>query len=157
MEASHYAALKHETQLGVQLVRRTFRSTLDAWVQRAPTAVDTLAQQSHQQAFEAALYVQHVWRPTTRWEGQGGLRVSRFDALPVELEPRLSMRYSLSPDQVVLRLSVGRYVQYLHQLRDRYSYLYDVVSTAGFRPGPACGRPLPGRDRRSWKRGHIPG
>ena len=136
VEASHYAALKHETQLGVQLVRRTFRSTLDAWVQRAPSAVDTLVQQSRQQALEVALYAQHVWRPTTRWEGQAGLRVSRFDALPVELEPRLSMRYSLSPDQVVLRVSMGRYVQYLHQLRDRFSYLYDVVSTRWIPAGP---------------------
>ncbi len=129
VEANHYAALVHETQVGLQLVHRSFQSTLDAWVQRAPAAIDTLVQQSRQQALETTLYAQHVWRPTTRWEAQVGLRLSRFDALPVELEPRLSMRYSLSPDQVLLRVSVGRYVQYLHQLRDRYSYLYDVVST----------------------------
>ncbi|SHK55159.1 TonB-dependent receptor [Rhodothermus profundi] len=143
VEANHYATLTHETQLGVQLVRRTFRSTLNARVQRAPRAVDTLVQRSRQQALEATLYAQHVWRPTTRWEGQVGLRLSRFEALAVEWEPRLSMRYSLSPDQVVLRISIGRYVQYLHQLRDRFSYVYDVVSTrwipagAGVRPAVA--------------------
>lgn len=136
VEASHYAALSHETQLGLQFVYRTFRSTLNAHVQRAPTAIDKLAQQSAQQALEAALYAQHVWRPTTRWEGQVGMRLSRFDAQPVELEPRLSMRYSLRPDQVVLRVSGGRYVQYLHQLRDRFSYLYDVVSMRWIPAGP---------------------
>lgn len=129
LEANHYASLMHETQAGLQLVWRSFHSTLDAWVKRAPLAVDTLAQISRQQALEAAVYGQHVWRPTTRWEAELGLRVSWFDALPLELEPRLAVRYSLLPGVWVARASLGRSVQYLHQLRDRYSYVYDVVSS----------------------------
>lgn len=141
LEANHYASLMHETQAGLQLIWRTFHSTLDAWVKRAPLAVDTLAQISRQQALEAVVYGQHVWRPTTQWETELGLRLSRFDRLPIEFEPRLAMRYSLLPGVWVARASIGRYVQYLHQLRDRYSYLYDVVSSrwipAGFAVRPA--------------------
>ncbi len=46
-----------------------------------------------------------------------------------DLSPRIGIQYAVVPDRIMLRGAGGRYVQYMHRLRDRYSFLYDLVSS----------------------------
>jgi len=130
MDIDYYPALEHQMRAGVQVVHRDFRSAVDARIQRSPGAVEELAQTSRLQAFEAVAYVQDAWQPTSRWLIQPGLRASFFSGgTYFQLSPRLNVRYAVDPERLVLRGGVGRQVQYLHRLRDRFSLLYDLVSS----------------------------
>jgi hypothetical protein len=81
------------------------------------------------------------------------VRVSYFsNGDYVHVAPRLSARYTVHPQLLVLRAGVGLHVQYLHRLRDRYSLAYDLVSSRWIPasrcdvvdPGEACVRPAKG-------------
>lgn len=63
------------------------------------------------------LYSQTAWRPTTRWEVQGGLRYNRFssDKSFQDIAPRLAVKHRLT-DTINLRASTGIYFQYLHRI-----------------------------------------
>lgn len=129
LDVDYYHSLAHQVRTGVQVVDRRFESRLDARVQRSPGAVDTLAQQSRSAAVEVVAYVQDVWQPVPRLLVQPGLRASLFsNGAHTHLSPRLSVQYAVDPERFVLRGAVGTQVQYLQQLRDRYSFLYDLVS-----------------------------
>lgn len=62
-------------------------------------------------------YSQVAWRPTTRWELEGGLRYNRFasDKTFTDLAPRLALKHRLT-DTINLRASGGIYYQYLHRI-----------------------------------------
>ena len=121
---------KHLLQGGIHLVDHQFDSSLEAAVQRSAGAIEITNQQSSLQAFEAVGYVQDTWEPTTRWKIQPGLRLSYFSGGKYAyLSPRLNVQHVINPQYLILKGSVGSQVQYMQRLKDRYSYLYDLVSS----------------------------
>jgi hypothetical protein len=120
----------HQWRGGVQLAGRRFRSSLDGAFEHSPAAVDSLGHDGHLRALEGAAYVQDTWRPARQWRVQPGLRASFFSSGRfVRLEPRLQVQHALVPQRLTLRGAVSRQTQYIHQLRDRHSFLYDLVSS----------------------------
>lgn len=129
-DAEWYFALNHELRAGVHVVDHLFRSRLDAQVVRSNAAADTLDEYSRQRAIESAAYVQNTWRPSSRLTIQPGARFAFFSGGEyVDVSPRVGIQYAVVPDRIMLRGAGGRYVQYMHRLRDRYSFLYDLVSS----------------------------
>ena len=129
-DAEWYFALTHELRVGVHIVDHAFRSRLEAEVVRSTAASDMLDEYSRQRAIEASAYVQHTWRPSSRLTIQPGGRFGFFSGGEyVDISPRVGVQYALVPDRIMLRGAGGRYVQYMHRLRDRYSFLYDLVSS----------------------------
>ena len=114
--------------MGAQLSSNRFRSGLDARIERSADAVEEETQRSRLTALEGVLYAQDTWQPAPQWVVMPGLRASFFDGY-AHLNPRLSVQYTVRPGQLLLRGGVGTRVQYLHRLRDRYSFLYDLVSS----------------------------
>ncbi|QXD14433.1 TonB-dependent receptor [Rhodocaloribacter litoris] len=144
VDVDYYHTLRHQLRAGVQVVHRRFRSDLHAVLQRSRAAIDTVAQAGRLSDVELAAYVQEVWQPTPRWRIQPGLRLSYFSGGNyVRLSPRLSLQYAVHPERLILRAAAGTQVQYLHRLRDRFSFLYDLVSSrwipAGERVHPSRG------------------
>lgn len=129
-DAEWYFALDHDLRVGVHIVDHQFRSRLEARISRSTSAVDTLDEYSRQRAVESAAYVQNTWRPSSRLTLQPGLRFGFFSGGEyLDLSPRIGIQYAIIPDRIMLRGAGGRYVQYMHRLRDRYSFLYDLVSS----------------------------
>lgn len=130
VDADYYHSISHQVRGGLQVVARRFESELAAMLQFSPGTADSLAQQSELNAIEVAGYVQDVWQPSPRWQLQPGVRVSYFSSGHyLRLSPRLNVRYAVLPERFVLRGAAGTQVQYLQRLRDRYSFLYDLVSS----------------------------
>lgn len=129
LDVDYYHSLTHQLRAGVHLARKRFHSALDAHVERSAGAIDVLDQQSETGALELAGYVQDTWRPGSRWQLQPGLRASYFSrGRYAHLQPRFNARFVVSPRWLTLRGGASLQVQYLHQLRDRHSFLYDLVS-----------------------------
>ena len=130
VDADYYLALAHQVRAGVQVVNRRFRSTLDAVVQRAPGDTERQQERSQQTALEWTAYAQDTWKPTPRLTVQPGLRASFFSSGDyARFSPRLSAAYEVHPTRLTVRAAAGRYVQYMHRLRDRYSLAYDLTSS----------------------------
>lgn len=130
VNADYYRSVAHEVKAGIQVTHQQFGSTLQSDLRRSSDAVDSLSQRSRLQAVKLIGYVQDTWKPAPRWEVQPGVRVSYFSGgQHLHVRPRLSARYTVHPDHLVLRGSGGAYVQYLHRLRDRHSLAYDLVSS----------------------------
>lgn len=129
-DAEWYFALQHELRSGVHVVDHDFRSEIDATVVRSAASADTLNEYSRQRGVEASAYVQHTWRPSSRLRIQPGVRAGFFSGGEhVDVSPRVGLQYAPVPDRIMFRAAGGHYVQYMHRLRDRYSYLYDLVSS----------------------------
>ncbi len=141
VDADYYHSLYHQVRAGVQAVNHNFRSVLDATVERSPGAVDSLDEDSRLHAWEVVAYMQDTWQPSPRWQILPGLRLSTFSGgAYVHVNPRVSVQYAVEPKRFFVRGAVGTQVQYMHRLRDRYSFTYDMVSSrwipasAGVRP-----------------------
>jgi len=129
-DAEWYLSLHHELRVGLHVVGHDFRSDLDGRVVRSPSAVEVVNEHSRQRALEASLYVQNTWQPSQQLRIQPGLRAGYFHGgRYFHLTPRLGVQYAFIPDRLMIRAGGGIYTQYLHRLRDRHSYLYDLVSS----------------------------
>jgi hypothetical protein len=107
-----------------------FSSTLDSEIRRSAGVVRRRRQESALGAVQLSGYVQDVWSPSPTWTLQPGVRLSYFSGGDhVRVAPRMSARYTVHPQWLVLRGSAGVHVQYLHRLRDRQSLAYDLVSS----------------------------
>ncbi len=127
VDVDYYLFLTHQMRMGIRLVQRDFFSDLEALILRTQTSSDRSQEESRLNALEFVAYVQDTWQPTRRLKAQPGLRFSMLQrGTGMRLSPRLGLRYAL--DDVVLRGAFGVNVQYMHRIRDRYSYLYDLVS-----------------------------
>lgn len=130
VDADYYHSVAHQVRVGLHVARQQFRSTLATDLQRSADAIDTQRQRSRLGAYKLIGYVEDTWKPTPQWEVQPGVRVSYFSGGPyMHVRPRLSARYTVHPDYLVLRGAAGAHVQYLHRLRDRHSLAYDLVSS----------------------------
>lgn len=74
------------------------------------------------QAWLASGYAQLAWHAPGRWSVEGGVRVDAFapdgGAESVEAAPRLSVKRFIAGDAAAVKLSAGRYTQYMHSVRD---------------------------------------
>lgn len=130
LDADYYLAPAHQVRAGVQVTHRRFGSRLATDLQRAPGVGGRDEQTSRQRALEGAAYVQDTWQPGPRLTVQPGLRASYFSGGPyARLSPRLSVLWTGHPHLLTLHGTAGFHVQYLHRLRDRYSLMYDLVSS----------------------------
>ncbi len=134
----------HTIRTGARISELRFRSSLDAMLERSASLVKDVKESSSVQSLEFVAFVDDIWRPNDRLQVNVGLRASSFKgASGVRLDPRLSARL-LVHDRVALRGAVGSQVQYIQRLRDRYSFLYDLVSSRWIPVGgaivPATGR-----------------
>lgn len=68
-----------------------------------------------QRLHEWAAYASHDWRPFHNFKIHYGLRATQSTASKIYMEPRLSLQYQLSPNQV-LSGSFNRNAQFIHQL-----------------------------------------
>ena len=128
LDVDYYPAAVHQVRFGMRLVRRNFDSNLNALVLRTETSYDRLDDQSELNAFELVAYAQDTWQPTRRLQIQPGIRLSLLDiGTGLTVSPRLGIRFQVH-DQLALRGAAGTNVQYMHRIRDRYSFLYDLMS-----------------------------
>ncbi len=141
VNADYYPSPTHQVRTGLRIIQRTFVSALDATIQRTPGLFDITDQDNRLAAVELVAYTQDTWQPSARLQVQPGLRASILSGgTRLVLDPRLGLRYDTG--DIILRGSVGAQVQYVHRIRDRYSFLYDLVST---RWVPASGSLDPSR------------
>lgn len=130
LEGDYIYSLSHEIQFGVDVVMRDFHSALDATVQRSPGTVDVREQLSSAREPEVAFFAQDVWTPSDRWTLRPGVRLSVFGAgLYSHVSPSMSFQYAVHPTNLLLKAGIGHRVQYMHRLRDRHAFTYDLVSS----------------------------
>ena len=129
-DARYYGAEAHELQAGITLVDHQFSSALDARIQRPTIPLDTLRQREDIVALEIATYLEDTWDVSEKLNLQTGLRFSYFENGNYSfLSPRISLQYTVHAQYLMLRTTLGRQVQYMQRLRDRYSFLYDLISS----------------------------
>lgn len=130
VDLEYFHSLSHQFQMGIHSVVRDFDSSLDATIRRSPGAVDERSESSRATRPEIAVYTQDVWKPSERWTVRPGLRFSVFGAgLYTAVSPGLSFQYAVDPQYLRLNAGASRHVQFLHRLRDRYAFTYDLVSS----------------------------
>lgn len=130
VEVDWYAGLQHHVRAGIHGVRHRFSSEIDASIAYTSSVTETLDERSGLTAAEMAVYAQDDWRPSSRWRLLPGMRVSWFsEGNYLRLSPRFNARYAIVPGRVAARGSAATQVQYLQRIRDRYSVLYDLVSS----------------------------
>jgi hypothetical protein len=129
IDIDYYYGVSHQLRTGVHVVRHGFASALDASVRRTVSATEEQHERNASRAWEVAAYVQDVWQPAAKWQVLPGIRGSLFGkGMHFRLSPAVSVRYAVNPT-VTLRASANSQVQYMHRLRDRYSFMYDLVSS----------------------------
>ena len=130
LDGDYIYSLSHEIQFGFDVVMRDFDSALDATVQRSPGRVDIRQQISSATEPEVAVFAQDVWTPTDRWTLRPGMRLSIFGGgMYAHVSPSMSFQYAVHPKNLLLKAGVGHRVQYMHRLRDRHAFTYDLVSS----------------------------
>jgi hypothetical protein len=130
VELDWYASMQHHVRTGVRAVRHRFRSAIDAAVTYTPTVTEQLDENSRLRTLELATWIQDDWRPAPRWRLLPGIRMSWFGrGSYLRAAPRLNIRYALLTGRLALRASAATQVQYMQRIRDRYSFLYDLVSS----------------------------
>ena len=127
LNLDYYLSLTHHIQAGASIVQRSFSSELGALILQTNSISESTDEESKLDNTELVFHIQDTWKPTRRLQVQPGLRFSRLlGGSDLRLSPRLGIRYAL--DRVILRAAAGVNVQYLHQVRDRYSVLYDLIA-----------------------------
>jgi len=130
VDVDYFQSLSHQRRFGFEAVFRGFDSSLGATVRRSPGSIDEIDDQNISTEPELALHGQDVWKIGRRWMLTSGLRLSFFGGgTYADISPSASIRYVVDPTYLALRAGAGRNVQYLHRLRDRYAFTYDLVSS----------------------------
>lgn len=129
-DLDYFVSSTHQVQAGFLLVDHAFDSSLDATLQRSAGTTKYQDQESDLHALEGVVYLQDTWEPGARWLIQPGLRLSHFSSGAYTfLSPRLNIQYKVHPRYLILKSAIGQQVQYMQQLRDRYSFMYDLISS----------------------------
>lgn len=130
VDVDYFQSLTHQLQVGLEAVIRDFDSSLETEVRRSAGSVDELHQKSVSSDPEIAVYAQDAWKLGRDWTLTPGLRLSFFGAGSyAAASPSISMQYVVDPAYLILRAGVGRHVQFLHRIRDRFAFTYDLVSS----------------------------
>lgn len=129
-DIDYHLSRKHHVQSGFHFVHHQFESSIDAIIQRSINTQEQLVETSEVAAFEAVGYLQDTWQPNDRWSVQPGLRLSYFSSgSHVFLSPRISAQHVIDEQYLILQGALGAQVQYIQRLRDRFSFMYDLVSS----------------------------
>lgn len=129
-DLDYFWTASHHIQGGLHIVDHRFNSSLNAAIQRSPGSIQLENQHSNLNALEGAVYLQDSWRPHDDWQIQPGVRLSYFSGGSYFfVNPRLSIQHIVNPRYLVLSASAGTQVQYMQQLRDRFSFMYDLISS----------------------------
>ncbi|MDA1028267.1 MAG: TonB-dependent receptor [Bacteroidetes bacterium] len=130
VDFDYYPALNHQIRAGLSVVKHQFDSTIDAVVAYTPNLIEPLTQASNSETTELAVYAQDFWRMSSKWTFFPGVRLSYFGkGGHFRAAPRLTIQYSPSPKQLIIRASAASQIQYIQRIRDRHSFLYDLVSS----------------------------
>lgn len=130
LDLDYFHSATNRMRFGVQGVARDFESTIDALINYNPNLSERLRDRSVSRAVELSAYLQSTWLVSGSVEVRSGLRAAAFGSDRIaRLEPRLSIQWSAHPRLLVFRASFNRTHQYLHRIRDRHSFLYDLVSS----------------------------
>ena len=114
---------------GLQASRRSFDSFLSSHVETGTPSTPAV-ERSESLTLEGSLYAQSELRMAEGLRVQSGMRLSGFSlGRHYYLLPNLSVEYDAVPGEATVQVGVGRQVQFLHRLRDRYSLLYDLVAS----------------------------
>ncbi len=129
LEMDVFPADELSLKAGVGLVRHRFDALLEASLSRSAGLTEDVDDESDVESTELVAFVQSTWKPSDRIRIQPGLRITTFEgAGTIRFDPRFSASYALTPS-FILKMAAGTQVQHLHRLRDRYSFLYDLVSS----------------------------
>ncbi|MDX1740342.1 MAG: TonB-dependent receptor, partial [Rhodothermales bacterium] len=129
LEMDVFPADQLSFRAGAGVVRHRFGSSLAASLSRSAGLVDDVDDGSDVESMEFVAFVQSTWKPSDRVRIQPGVRITTFEgAGSIRIDPRFSASYAITP-AFILKLAAGTQVQHLHRLRDRYSFLYDLVSS----------------------------
>ncbi len=130
VDMEYFQSVSHRIQVGLQAGVRDFSSSLDAMIRRSAGTVDRHAQTNEAAEPELALYAQDVWRLNERWIIHPGMRLNVFGTgLRADVSPSLAVEHVVAPRRLRVRAGASRTMQYLHRLRDRYAFTYDLVTS----------------------------
>jgi hypothetical protein len=90
------------------------------WANLAETGGTVFGEDSAR-GWNPALYLQAAWRQPGAWSVDAGLRVEGWSGGGVQVfepTPRLAVRRFVAGGDMALKASVGRYVQFVHSVRD---------------------------------------
>jgi TonB dependent receptor-like, beta-barrel/CarboxypepD_reg-like domain/TonB-dependent Receptor Plug Domain len=130
IDVDFFRSDRHQLRMGAQVVSREFSSSIDALVEYNPDLSERLQETSRSTAVEISGYLQDTWQATNQIEVIAGLRTVAFGSDRIaRVEPRLSAQWSVDPQLLLIRASLTRSYQYLHRIKERQSFLYDIVSS----------------------------
>ena len=130
VDVEYFRSIAHRVQAGIHVGVRGFDSSIDAVIQRSVGSVDRYFQENPVTKTEMSAYVQGVWHPTDRWTIRPGVRLDVFGfGLYADVSPRLAIEYAIDPRLLRLKAGIGRSMQHVHRLRDRYAFTYDLVTS----------------------------
>jgi hypothetical protein len=113
---------------GADAAARRFRSRLDGRSDQPVQEPVVSSERVRQTAVETALYAQADVE-AGRWDATAGVRLSTSsEGAYVSLDPNASLAFRPSAG-VTVRAGAGSASQHLHRLRDRFSVLYDLLSS----------------------------
>lgn len=125
----YYPGVNHQLRFGGEIVRHRFDSDLDALITYSPTLSEPLSESDQTSTTEGALFIQDTWSPGPTLKLLPSFRVSSFGRGSfLRAEPRMALQWAIDPNWMILRMSAGSHIQYMHRIRDRNAYLYDLVS-----------------------------
>lgn len=135
-----YPSASHQVRTGIEAIHHRFGSDLDALVTYSPTLTEPLKQRSRSEATEVSAFIQDIWTPSSALRILPGLRASWFDnGQYLRLAPRLSAQWVVDPSWLIVRAAASSHVQFMQRIRDRNSYLYDLVSSRWIPSNPDTG------------------
>ncbi|MCK8492222.1 TonB-dependent receptor [Spirosoma sp. RP8] len=112
----YYPSPEHSVKVGVQGTYHRFTPSAvvlqNSAINQLNSTINTI------DVTESGVYAEDIWRPSSRWRINGGLRLSYFQQKDVGYfrpEPRLSGAYTLRPDLSV-KASYALMNQYVHLL-----------------------------------------
>ena len=130
LDVDYFPNLSHQIRGGLSLIDHRFVTKIDALISYSPSLQESLSQRGNVQTRELAVYVQDHWKPSRKLHVLLGTRLNYFGSGNYfRLSPRLSLQFVLHPKWLVLRGSATRQVQFLQRIRNRFSFLYDLVSS----------------------------
>jgi len=137
IDADYFPSLTHQFRTGLSIVNHRFRSGIDALVKYSPSLSETLSQKGDVRTTEFAAHFQDHWKPFDGLSALVGARLSYFGSGNyLRFSPRFSFQTVFNARWFILRGSASSQVQFLQRVRDRFSFLYDLVSSRWIPSGP---------------------